>query len=364
MQLTFYLNAIVSYAFLWGAAFVFTGIVLCLLLYIFFFLGRHRKRERRKEAVRHQFIDLIAETAICETVPEIEETVETFQKTHDRLLQLPFARRILIQEMVKTKDSVSGRSAENLRFLFEKLELDKDCFVQFSSGQWHQKTLAIQQLAEMQQSKYLVKIYRETNNRNAFIRTEAQLAVVKLTGFKGLRFLSIVSYPLSQWQQLSLISQLQQSEAEEEKIKGWLSSKNETVTGFALRLVEVYKCYDLHEDVLRCLQHTSKAVRLQALHALKEIGNEDTISALLQHFSAGSREEQLLILDWLNEADAGSEVVRFLSSLLQHEDEAIRFRVMSAINRMSPVWSSEVFKKMKDDPSFTYILSMLPKKAV
>jgi hypothetical protein len=357
-------KTLVPYPWLLNAALVFTLSVVSMLLFIFFFLHQKRKEQQKKKGLRLLFSDLIAETVVGETEQEVQEVLQQFLAKNASLLQKPLARRLLIQEIVKTKDSISGRSAGNLRVLFEGLALDKDCLAQFSSGKWHHKAGAIQHLAEMQQSKYLVKIYRETNNRNNFIRTEAQIAVVKLTGFKGLRFLNIISYPVSQWQQLSLLNQLQDSEVEEEKIKPWLFSKNETVTEFALRLIEIYKCFDLHDVVVQCLQHQSLSVRLQALQALKEMGNDSTPAALVKHFSIASKQEQTEIINILGETGGNSHLVDFLTSLLQHEEEAIRYHAMLAIKRISPVWSTIVMKQMKNDPSFTNILSTLEKEAV
>ncbi|HEU4902714.1 MAG TPA: hypothetical protein VFT06_07970, partial [Flavisolibacter sp.] len=297
---------------------------------------------------------------------ELADTLAQFRQNegNSRLLTKPFARKILIKELVKTTDSISGKAAENLRWLYEELALGSDSFRSFQTGAWHRKAAAIQHLAEMQQSNYLVRIYRETNNKNPFIRTEAQLAVVKMTGFKGLRFLTIVSHAISQWQQLSLLSHLQEGEAEEENIKSWLNQKNDSVVEFALRLVEHYRCYDLHDDVIACLQHVSPAIRLQALEALKEIHNDTTAKALVHHFPMAAREEKLCILALLCETTAGTDELDFLTSLLNGEDEAIRFRALQAIQQISPAWSLAVSKQMQHHPSFANILPLLQKEAV
>lgn len=358
------INTIIPYSFLLNAAFVFTLIVISILLFIVLFLYRHGRRQQRKTQLRTLFNDLIAEITVCESEEELQNTLQQFSGTHNRLLAKPFPRKILIREVVKTKDSLSGGAAQNLRWLYETLELDKDTLQRFLSKKWHRKACAIQHFAEMQQEKYLVKIYREINSKNTFIRTEAQIAVVKLTGFKGLRFLNIVSYPVSQWQQLSLISQLQEGDIEEEKIKPWLLSTNETVVEFALRLVQVYRCFDLHDDVLASLLHPAESVRLQALHALKEISNPSTTPALLQHFPVAGKQEQLLILDLLLTLETGNREVCFLTSLLKHQDEAIRYSAMYAIQQLSPAWSSHIVRRMKDHPSFTYIFSSLKREAV
>lgn len=60
----------------------------------------------------------------------------------------------------------------------------------------------------MDQKNLLTKIYRETNSKNEFVRSEAQIAIIYMTGFNGLRFLDVISYPLTLWQQIKLLEQL------------------------------------------------------------------------------------------------------------------------------------------------------------
>lgn len=364
MMCAFFCKTVVPYMWVLDAAFCFALVVVGMFLFILCFLYRSQRKARHKTELRKLFSDLIAETVICDTPEEVKETLQQFLAANKALLDKAFPRKILTREIVKTKDSISGKSAANLCTLFEELSLDKDTFAHFGSSQWHRKASAIQRLAEMQQTKYLLKIYRETNNQNSLVRTEAQIAVVKLTGFKGLRFLNIVSHPVSQWQQLSLINQLQEGEAEEDKIKAWLLSKNETVVEFALRLVEIYKCFGLHNEAATCLQHSSAVVRTQALHALKEIGDDTTATFLLQAFPTVTKAEQITILEMLADTATGRNVLTFLTSLLKNDDKAIRLRAVQAIQKISPAWSSVVIRQIQENPQFTHILPVLQKEAV
>jgi len=344
-----------------NAAAVLAAAVAGMLSFVFLFRKQRYLRQQKKGAVLHLFSNLVAETAICESLQEVQATLQAFAAANGKLLQKPFARQVLIKALVKTKDEISGSAAGNLQHLFEQLQLHKDCYQRFLSKQWHVKAKAIQQLAEMQQSQYLVKIYRETNHTNKYIRTEAQLAVVKLTGFKGLRFLNIVSHPVSQWQQLSLLSQLKDGLAEEDNIRRWLSSSNSTVVEFALRLTEAFKCYQLHTEVVACLQHTSAVVRRQALHALREIACEDTTSVLMHYFSTAGKEEQLVVLDLLGEIGTGEKELFFLDTLLSTNDKGIRYSASRAVQQIT---SNIPIKTEAVTVTSSPLLSLLTKKAV
>jgi hypothetical protein len=136
------------------------------------------------------------------------------------------------------------------------------------------------------------------------------------------------------------------------------------VVEFALRLIEVYKCFALHDAVLKTLQHPLPTIRLQALQTLKEISNSTTVATLLQHFTGACKEEQIQILDMLKGLSTGNRELHFLTTLLKHQDEVIRYRAMYLIQQISPAWSNVVIRHIKNNPSFTYILSSLEKKAV
>jgi hypothetical protein len=336
----------------------FTLMVLGIFVFIAYYLQKRKRIAKTKRHLRNIYSDLISEISLCESEEELEGVVRSAlsQTIQSTWLTKSLGRKILIKELVKSKDSLTGDAANNLRWLYEKLELDKESFRRFSSRNWHTKASGIQQLAEMQQAKYLVKIYRETNSRNPLVRTEAQIAVVKLTGFKGLRFLNIVNHPVTQWQQLCLIDQLKEQDIELGKINAWLSSGNETVVEFALRLVEIYKCYDLQEEVIRCAAHTSQLIRMQAFRSLKEIATEAALPFLMTHFRHCYKQEQLFLIDMIAEL-AEAEGIRFLQSLTSHPDESIRYKVKSRLLLMGSTITEQ-------DTTATYLLSPLQKHAI
>jgi len=346
-------------AYLLEVSAMFTLIVISILLFIVYYLQEKQRIANAKKHLRHIYSNLISEVSLCETDEEREEVLAQpyVQSIITKELSKNLGKKVLIKELVKSKDSLTGDAAQNLRWLYEKLSLDKESFKRFSSKKWHVKASGIQQLAEMGQAKYLVKIYRDTNSKNAFVRTEAQIAVVKLTGFKGLRFLNIVTHPITQWQQLCLIDQLKETDIDSEKIKIWLLSTNETVVQFALRLIEVYKCYDLHEEAIACLEHKSAMIRTQALRAIKEIATDASFNWLWPHFNRSTKQEQLLLVDIFAEL-ATAESIRFLKSLHEFADETVQHKANALLATMN------IEPENKSEQSFTYLLSPLQKQVV
>jgi hypothetical protein len=103
---------------------------------------------------------------------------------------------------------------------------------------------------------------------------------------------------------------------------------------------------------------------LQALLTLADISNETTPGELIRHFANASKQEQLIILDMMPSLEVSSGDVSFLSSLVQHPDEAIRHHALQSIRQISPGWSAAIGRPVQENTSNTYILSNPAKKAV
>jgi hypothetical protein len=243
------------------------------VLFIFGYLQYDKWRIRKRSQISSVFSDLISEIILCDNEQELQATLKAddtqlLLSTHARQ---PMARKMLCEELVKMHKSLSGIAAQNVQWMFTQLHLEDDVFQQFKSAQWHVKAKAIQQLAEMQQTQYLTKIYKAINHPNLHVRMKAQLAVVKLTGFEGLRFLNVLRYPITPWQQLSLINELSPSATiDPGKLRAWLRSENETVAELALKLMRKYQCYEMQAEITACLQSPYFWVRRQARLILQE----------------------------------------------------------------------------------------------
>jgi hypothetical protein len=134
-------------------------------------------------------------------------------------------------------------------------------------------------------------------------------------------------------------------------------STNETVVQFALRLIEVYKCYDLHEEAIACLQHKSAATRTLALRAVKEIATDASFNWLWPHFNRSTKQEQLLLVQIFADL-ATTESVRFLKSLDEFADETVQHKARSLLATMN------IGIPNNNNQSLTYLLSPVQKQVV
>jgi hypothetical protein len=261
----------------------------------------------------------------------LEESVEGIEvpKKFYRLLDDPKARQVAIDELTKCKKNFSGLVAENIVALYNQLGLREDSLEKMrNKRKWYLQARGIQELYLMDQKNLLTKIYRETNSKNEFVRSEAQIAIIYMTGFKGLRFLDVISYPLTLWQQIKLLEQLRlfgKKEDLSDRIPGWLESENDTVVVFALRLAAEYQQYAVKDAIMNCLVHPSDAVRTRAIKTLIVLADEQTPFILTGYFSKENFDNQVHILNSLASIATDEQEV-FLEKLLDAPDNIIKLK--------------------------------------
>lgn len=245
----------------------------CSFCVIFSYLEFDKWRIAKRVQVSKAFGNLVSEIILCEKEEELKATLQTDEAKAllEKYAQRLMARKILCEDLVRTHKSLSGSAAQNVQWLFTQLGLQNDVFHRFQSSKWHIKANAIQQLAEMKQKQYLTKIYKVINHPNYHVRMTAQLAIVKLTGFTGLRFLNVSRYPITPWQQLSLLQELSTDAViDPERLRSWLHSENETVVEFTMKLMRKYQCFEFQDEIIAGLQSPHSWVRRQAHIIMQE----------------------------------------------------------------------------------------------
>lgn len=308
---------------LMGAKILSIGIALVVtVIYVYLF-------NQKRNFFYTQRIKKYIEEWITQVIMEEDVDTPTMIRNFKRILINKQARQFAINELISCKKNFSGGVTDNIVALYIALGFKEDSLAKLhNTTRWHIKARGIQELYLMEQQDILKTIYKNTNSTNEFVRMEAQTGVIHLTGFPGLRFLDVISYPLTEWQQLKLLEQLRlypKKEDLSDKIPAWLHSANTTVVVFALKLADEYQVFAVRYDVIQCLVYADNQVRTQALKTLVRLADEETPNILLGYFNKESLINQLYILDAMRllatEADRD-----FIESLLDDENDTIKLK--------------------------------------
>lgn len=188
----------------------------------------------------------------------------------------------------------------------------------------------------MGQVKYVKEIFKLTNNTNELVRNEAQCALINFYGLPGLRFLNVTVYPISQLQQIQLLNILYLLKAGVfYPLIKWLSSTNESVIEFALKLATFYNSYEVYDHVLKCLQHDNLQIKLNALEYLKNMPREDTALRIIDTYSFENKIYKLAVLDAL-QCIGSDNHISFLQHLLQDNDNDIKVAAAKSTSKLHP----------------------------
>ena len=317
----------------------FIALISIILVFILFYLAKRSRRSARRKALREQFSEVISEIAVCDSQEEVAALLNepSIMNILDPSLKDPFSRKVLIKELLLTARSMSGMARENVCWIYGNFSLDQDSLLRLKTGKWHTKARAIQELSQLKQNKHITKIYRYTNDRNDLVRNEARVGVIKLTGFDGLRFLDVISYPITEWEQLSLLHELlHRPGLKPLELKRWLTSGNTSVVEFALRLTETFRVHELHDEVLACLKSPYLSARLKALQALKEIHGGETANEII---TALVKEENPVVQRAMLEClgHIGSEVqIDRLVPFLSNSPQEVKMAAATCISNLDP----------------------------
>jgi hypothetical protein len=308
--------------------FILVAVLLVAFILIYMYL-KNTKSQKEKKWV-HMANLLIRKAIFFE---ETESEIPVTTRVQQTLSKAPF-RKFLTEELLKAKKNVSGSASDNIKHLYLQLGLDSYALAGLKNYRWYIKAQAIQELSIIGLKEHLTKLYRLTNNVNDLVRMEAQVAVVNFYGFEGLRFLDVVSYPITEWQQIKLLQELSSISPDNfNGIEKWLKSSNKTVVIFALKLVRNYHRFELHNIVAECLNDPDDGVKLQAVITLGEIYDAETPAMLMSKFLTAGLKHKIAIIKVFQNIATDDEIA-FLEDQLDHENVDIILQAARALAKI------------------------------
>lgn len=312
---------------------VLAGIILLILSLLVYMLSyMYFKNLYDKKFDKWSLIsDLLIRKAVFYDDDELEgDNMIPVTARAEKLMSNRHFRKLLVNEIMSAKRSITGISADNLKQLYVQLGLDKYALDKLSSGKWYIRAKAIQELTVMDMHELVDQICTYTDDKNDLVRMEAQSALIQFNGFEGLHFLDTVTYPISNWQQIKLLQQLSHLPPANVDMAQWFKSENSSVIIFTLKLARIYQRFDLYYDIVSCLDHADPSVRYEAIHCLNEIYTDETSDDFISRFLGEILKNQLAMIKVM--ATVGTEKdVAFLLDQLSHENDEIKIGAARAL---------------------------------
>lgn len=290
-------------------------IVASIHLYLFLKRRNDKKNKQSGKAISKVLIQtLLNNVSAGKTATEQPQIIPKKGNTN-------VTKQLIIDELLQAKLNFKGIASNNLVALYSELKLDEFSLKKLRHKSWSVVTSGIKELATMEQANRLTEISSLLDHTNDEVRIEAQCAVVKLTGYDGLRFLDNLKYPLPEWHQIRLINQLSTNEPIESiELFRWLYSANDTIVTLLLKTIAYAKFLNMYQWVTVLLKHPAENVRLEAIKCIREIANSDTPAFLQDAYASQALSARLLILKVLGEIGCKDQQSFFLHQLGNHDD--------------------------------------------
>ncbi len=275
---------------------------------------------------------------------------------HDKYITKVGTRKIVLENLLALHKGLIGDTAEKLRHLYRELGLNSYSKQKLYSSNWHEIAKGIVELAEMDCRDYIDLINTFVNHPHPVLRSEAQIATLKLKTTGLFSFLTNLKDPLLDWQQQQLAKAAYKAPlAAIPDFKQWLNHKQETVIIFCLRMISYYGQHNAFHDIMELLDRSSVVIREEAINTLRHLESFDATPKLTAMYEHESIELKLQILQTLP-VIGGEESVSFYEKVLHGSDKRLQLAAAKALYK-SGQKSRNKMDNIKHDPE--HILNAL-----
>ena len=267
-----------------------------------------------------------------------------------------FNRKILFRQMRELSRSLhmsaglnNEEACELLKDLYYRLRLDRDSIRKIYSSKWHIQVKGFRELAFMDVTDANDKLRKALKSKNNIIRSEAQVALIRLNRDDPFGFLDHQTHPFTLWEQLSAYELMELHNLPVPDFSRWTNSPNKTVVIFALRMIQVFKQQHAVSHVIDCLKHPDKEIRHIAIIVCGEVQLRESLPYLKQMYKDEDDTLCLSIIQAIGKMPDES-MLTFLKLVLDKEDDVqLQIESAKAINKMGEEGIAALVKLMKSE---------------
>ncbi len=290
--------------------------IVSMIILLFFILLDREKRKRKykkisrlKERYQSAILDYLYEEDIDGTsIQLIEEEATT-----------NFNRRILIDEMIDLSVNIKGGVAERLRELYYMLSLNEDTMQKVRSRRWHIRIKGFRESSFMSIDEARPFLIKNLDSKNNVVRSEAQLALVRLNEDDPYGFLDYLQRPFTLWEQTIIHETIVYHGLNIPDFKRWLHSPNKTVTIFAIKMILAFKQKEAYNEVKELLYSSDEDIRHYSIKTLGKLEIEPVQTVFKEIYPGEIHKNKLALLralvNYKNEAN-----IPFFKAVLEDEE--------------------------------------------
>ena len=324
---------------LWGLSGLFGIVAIIYCVSIFYFRNVISRNSRRVREKKKEFSPMISEFLFYDEAGKKEEKINYIDlKIQIReLIKDKLDRKVLTEVLTDLQKDVSGNTKEELFNIYQDLELHKDAYLKLESWRWEVVSKGIFELTQMNVVESYGLIIKFINDKRSTIRKQAELAAVTLKDEGISYFLDNTKFRISEWQQLKLLDVIRNKEDFlPPPFRLWLTSKNNYVVLFALRLIKHYNQNDASASLIELVKHKNNHIKKESINCIKEFNVVEALPVMKMVFHKSNVGVKMAILDTIAHIGSATDI-DFLESI-QHIESTfiVKGKAVSALNTITP----------------------------
>ena len=347
-------------AVIWSLIVVLLVIIFILVIYLKILRRNIRIVEKRNIKYRKTIEELLVEFLYTET-SEDEKFSESQQKIIQKFkkgLVSKRKRKIITQTFLQLDQQVSGQMIVVMNRLYKEIGLLNYALRKLRSRKWYIVGIGIKDLRQFKVRRAKHAVAKLVNHHREEVRREAHLYFLELFGYEGLQFLNDLEVPLSDWDQILLLGEVENLENHEiTDVSHWLVSENDYVILFVLNIIKVFNRLETKEQLLNLLYHKNEEVRIKAIDTLTHFEVSEAKEILKNKYETLSTKEKIAFYH-LFEKTASAEDDMFLVEHITEENFEIKYKALKILSEVNSNLYSKL-EKDSDDESYNRIIQFI-----
>ncbi|TVZ28705.1 hypothetical protein JM83_3852 [Gillisia sp. Hel_I_86] len=233
----------------------------------------------------------------------------------------------LIDLMIRTQRSLLGLNYIKLKTLFTQIPPYGASANKLQSRKWYIKARGIREIYEMDQSQYTGELIKLRNNKNIYVRREAQIGIVIFLGWKSLRFLPYLKRQMTLWQQIKIVEKLNDlyPVPDLKHLRRAYNSDRPYANELIMRIIRKFNLTEDIAYIIRFIDSPKFEIREAAIYCISSfILSETQIREIKEKFyNINNTEQQLLLLKYIQRISMEIDL-RFYKDLLYNGNDIIK----------------------------------------
>lgn len=249
-------------------------------------------------------------------------------------LKKPLNRKILTSVLLVFKENLRGEMDNQIPQIFINLGLEKDSLKLTKSIFYHKRIEGLKALTNLDPENAKEIIPNYLNDSHFLVRTEAQVAYVRLYPENPFDFLKTLTSPFPRWTQLSSFFTFRLHQVPVPAFVDYLDSEIPTIRNFSLRMITFFQQLENASAIYKLLDSPIEMTRFLSIRAVNDLRLYEGKHMIKNMYQSETRNNKLEIIKALKNI-GDEEDFDFLESIIQSESTSLKTEACRSLYYMN-----------------------------